>query len=50
MEPNDELEITPEMIEAGRERLYEFEITDPSRDEMNEAVKAVFRAMLLARR
>ena len=39
------VEITPEMIEAGREKLYNFDIMHPVENEMNEAVKAVFVSM-----
>lgn len=42
----EDLEITPTMIEAGLECLYGFDITEPRRSEMREAVKAVFIAML----
>ena len=44
--PEHEIEITPEMIEAGRETLYGFRITEPFEDEMNEAVAAVYLAMV----
>ena len=42
----DEIEITPEMIEAGVEKLFEFDIQQPFRAEMRDAVAAVFREML----
>ena len=42
------MEITPEMIEAGLNSLYEFHISEPDRDELREAVAAVFRAMIEA--
>ncbi len=42
-------EITPEMIEAGLSKLYEFDITSPTDSEMREAVKSVFVSMLLSR-
>jgi hypothetical protein len=44
----NQIEITPEMIEAGLNRLYEFHITEPDSDEMRDAVAAVFRAMTAA--
>jgi len=44
-----EIEITPEMIEAGRETLYGFPIMEPTEDKMNAAVVAVFRAMYIRR-
>ena len=43
--PEAEIEITPEMIEAGLEALYSFPITEPFESEMREAVAAVYRAM-----
>ena len=52
MEANDQFSnhITPEMTDAGVEKLYEFPISDPTPRAMGEAVTAVFRAMLLAQR
>jgi hypothetical protein len=44
-----EIEITPEMIEAGFAKLYEFDITHPMEGEMREAVRDVFLSMLRAR-
>jgi hypothetical protein len=41
-------EVTPEMIEAGREALYKFDIMHPTEEEMREAVRAVFVSMLQA--
>lgn len=41
-----EIEVTPAMIEAGVDTLYRFDITEPVRPDMDEAVKAVFLAML----
>ena len=41
-----EIEVTPEMAEAGRKELYGFCITEPEAAEMREAVSAVFRVML----
>lgn len=47
MDKNDiEIEVTPEMIEAGLEKLYEFDITCPVDAEMRLAVAAVFVEML----
>jgi hypothetical protein len=43
--PEQEIEVTPEMIEAGLATLYEFDITEPFESEMREAVAAVYRAM-----
>ena len=40
-----EIEISPEMIEAGVDVLFSFPITDPSESEMRMAVGAVFVAM-----
>ena len=40
-----EIEITPEMIEAGVEELYCHDITEPRKDEMCEAVANVYRVM-----
>ena len=48
-EPDGEVEITPEMIEAGFAKLYEFDITHPMEGEMREAVRDVFLSMLRAR-
>jgi hypothetical protein len=44
--PANEIEITPEMIEAGLEALYRFPIEDPFESEMRKAVAAVYRAMV----
>jgi hypothetical protein len=41
----NEIEITPEMIEAGLNALYGFPITEPFESEMREAVATVYRAM-----
>jgi hypothetical protein len=41
-----EIEITPAMIEAGRETLYTFDIMHPVESEMSDAVRAVFLSML----
>jgi hypothetical protein len=46
---NEEIEITPEMIDAGFAKLYEFDISHPMEAEMREAVRSVFLSMLLAR-
>lgn len=48
--PADEIEITPEMIEAGLEALYGFPITEPTEAEMRVAVAEVFRTMARLRR
>jgi hypothetical protein len=45
-----EIEITPEMIEAGMSALYDFPITEPFESEMREAVAAVYGAMSSIRR
>jgi hypothetical protein len=42
----DEIEITPEMIEAGVEELYSHPILQPDDQSMALAVSAVFRTML----
>jgi hypothetical protein len=41
----EEIDITSRMIEAGVEELYSHDITEPKREEMREAVRAVFSAM-----
>ena len=41
----DEIEITSEMIEAGVDELYCFDITEPRLNEMRIAVAAIFRRM-----
>jgi hypothetical protein len=43
--PANEIEITPEMIEAGLNALYGFPITEPFESEMREAVVSVYKAM-----
>lgn len=48
--PENEIEITPDMIEARFSVLYEFPITEPTEAGMREAVAAVFRAMCSTRR
>jgi hypothetical protein len=45
----DEIEITPDMVEVGRETLYRFPIMEPIDLEMNRAVAEVFREMLRVR-
>lgn len=46
-----EIEITPEMIEAGIDKLYDLpELLGPSREELGEALKCAFHAMLSAHR
>lgn len=42
---SDEIEITPEMIEAGLAELWNHDITEPREDEMREAVRSVYSAM-----
>lgn len=42
----EEIEVTPEMIEAGVDELYRHDILEPKRVEMKVAVSEVFRAML----
>jgi hypothetical protein len=44
--PEHEIEVTPAMIEAGREALYDFDIMEPYEEEMRKAVAAVYRAMV----
>ena len=41
-----EIEVTPEIIEAGVEKLYEFDLHEPFRDELRKGVVAVFLEML----
>jgi hypothetical protein len=41
----NEIEVTPEMVEAGLEELYKFPIIDPWEDQLREAVTRVFLAM-----
>ena len=45
----DEIEITPEMIEAGLSELWNHDITEPRESEMREAVRAVYFAMRTSR-
>jgi hypothetical protein len=43
----DEIEVTPEMIEAGIDKLYDLpELLGPSPEQLREAVRAVFNEML----
>ncbi len=46
----DDVEITPEMIEAGMDEFYGHPIAadEPTIDEVREAIVATFRAMALA--
>jgi len=46
--PEDEIEISAAMIEAGLGALYRFHINDPDDDEMRRAVVAVFKSMFKA--
>ena len=41
-----EVEVTPEMIEAGVDELYGYPIMEPNDDVLVEAVKVVFCRML----
>ena len=41
-----EIEVTPEMIEAGVDELYGHPIMEPNDDVLAETVKAVFCRML----
>ena len=41
----DDVEITPEMIEAGLEELYRHGPAEPFDETMREAVAAVYRVM-----
>jgi hypothetical protein len=43
---SNEIKITPEMIQAGRNVLYDFPIMDPDEESMGEAVREVFLAMM----
>ena len=43
------IEITPEMIDAGLERLFRFHLSDPDELELRRAVAEVFSAMMEAR-
>ena len=45
--PEDEIEITPEMIEAGTLELASY---DPEFESIEEAAKRVYRAMVLRQR
>lgn len=38
-------EVTPAMVDAGLDKLYEFDITEPLETEMRKAVAAVYLAM-----
>lgn len=42
---SDDIQVTPEMIEAGMEELFCHDIQEPYEDEMRKAVAAVFRVM-----
>ena len=42
--PAREIEVTPEMVAAGVDELYNHDITEPERVEMCEAVRCVFLA------
>lgn len=42
----EEIEITPEMIEAGVDELYCFDMQRQDDDEMREAIASVFNVML----
>ena len=44
--PEAEIEVTSEMIEAGLDTLYEFDITEPREAEMRKAVTEVYRTMV----
>ena len=44
--PEKEIEVTSEMIEAGLEEIYRFTISEPTDDEMREAVRAVYVVMV----
>jgi hypothetical protein len=46
----DEIELTPDMIEAGAECLITHPIVYPSEEEFKIVVADVFRAMLEARK
>jgi hypothetical protein len=37
----EEIEVTPEMIEAGLAALYRFPITEPFESEMSKAVECI---------
>lgn len=41
----DEIEVTPEMIEAGIDAMWEYDLADFNRKEWAAAMKAGFRAM-----
>lgn len=41
----EEIEVTPEMVEAGLSRLFRFHISEPDEDELRVAVAEVFKAM-----
>lgn len=43
-----EIEITPEMIRAGVDVLWDFDLMHPTEDELQKAVGAVYRAMSIA--
>ena len=45
----EDIEITPEMLEAGANCLLEHPIIDPSAEEMKIVARDVFRAMVGAR-
>lgn len=41
-----EIEVTPAMIEAGVDKLSEFDLEQPSREELRRALRAAFVDML----
>lgn len=45
----EEIEVTPEMIDAGLTEIWRHPITEPDRDVLWEAVSCVLRAALRAR-
>jgi hypothetical protein len=46
---NQEIEVTPEMIEAGLDEIWNHPIMEPTESELRVAVEGVFRAMIRAR-
>lgn len=48
--PKSGEEVTPEMIEAGLEELWQAEPDDPSEDRFRDALVKIYRAMRRARK
>ena len=47
-EPSEDVEVTPEMVEAGLEEMWGY--LEPDQERMREGVAVIYRAMERARR